>query len=170
MNSTEQQNAVIPRLTFGSSESSDSLEPSHSLEHISISHDNTALCGASTCGDESRIVADDSDPLSEASVHLCPDCADEWFELHEEVEREPTVQCQCMRREDSAFFECGTVTPATEARPMQHADREGLIPVCHDCYDWLDENTQSDIVGFEQAQSWAEMVENGKRESTPNSK
>jgi hypothetical protein len=158
MNPTGQQTPALPRLTLGST------------EHIVISPDDTALCGSDTCECETRLVADDADPLSESSLNLCPDCADEWYGIHDTIEREPTVQCECMRRHDSNFCECGSIVPAFDARPMKHADADGLIPVCRECYAWLESKTQSNLtMSFDDAQSWLEMVENSRPESAPNS-
>ena len=127
-------------------------------EHIQMSESNTAICGTDCTGDDARVVPDDRDPVGDASVHICPDCADDWDRIAGDVERGDTVQCRAVRLidGDARHFVCGDTVPATVARAMRNGDVR--VPVCPDCYEYLYEY-DSDVVvtPIEDSPAWTNV-------------
>jgi hypothetical protein len=128
-------------------------------EHICFSDSDTSLCEADCADKDTRYVPDDRDPVGDASVHLCADCADEWARIADETEREPTVTCACDRIEDGHVWKCGEVIPATVARALQHPDVDGgMMPVCPDCYDWVRSHPLNGVdTPIEDVAMWADI-------------
>ena len=125
-------------------------------EHIL--KDDETICSASTDSSDNRLLESDADPLSEASIHLCPDCADEWVDEETALNRAETVRCMCDRIEDGTAYRCGTVVTATEARALKHPDtEEAYVAVCPSCYEWLRNlPTTSVSLSYEDAKPFSE--------------
>jgi hypothetical protein len=131
-------------------------------EHIRFSDANTSFCEADCTNDDARCVPGDRDPVADASLHLCLECADEWARIVEDIEREPTVQCACDRIEDEHAWTCGRVVPVTVARALEHPAADGPAPVCPDCYEWVCNHPANEVsTPLEDAVAWADRREWG---------
>jgi len=128
-------------------------------EHIVTSDTEGSLCGAECHEADARVVPDDRDPVADASVHLCADCADEWARIADETEREPTVQCACDRIEVGHVWTCGEVVPESVARALRHPDADDeMMPVCPDCYDWVRSHPLNGVdTPIEDVATWASL-------------
>lgn len=127
-------------------------------EHIITSDEERALCGA-VCNDEdARVVPADRDPVADASLHLCLDCADEWARIKDDVEREPTVRCACDRADGESLWTCAEVVSVRVARALHHPAADGPAPVCPSCYEWLLNHPKTDVsTSVEDAPTWANL-------------
>lgn len=127
-------------------------------EHIRFYDNERALCGADCTGESARVVPDDRDPVADASLYLCAECARAWEARAGTVGREPTVLCTCDRVEDGTLWKCAEVVPANIARALKHPAADGLAPVCTDCYHWIREHPLNDVdTPVEEAQTWASL-------------
>ncbi|MFC7232969.1 hypothetical protein ACFQMM_23220 [Saliphagus sp. GCM10025308] len=96
--------------------------------------------------------------MADASLHLCPDCADGWARIADETEREPTVRCVCDRAGDGHLWKCAEVVPTTVARALKHPAADGLAPVCLSCYEWILNHPLNDMgTPVEDAPTWASL-------------
>lgn len=129
-------------------------------EHIILKESDTPLCDESVDSDaDRRTLSAEDDPLTDSSVHLCPDCADEWLDQEDTIIRAPTIQCLCDRIESNEVYQCSQTVDATEARALKHPQAETeFIPVCPDCYNWIKNRKVSSITQtYSDASSWAEI-------------
>jgi hypothetical protein len=123
-------------------------------EHIRLVETDEVLCGSEADAD-ARLVAAEDDPLSDASVHLCPECVDAWLALSDDIDRASTVRCVCDRAEDGSVYKCGDLVRATDARALTHPVADGPAPVCPSCYEWLRNHPQNPVeTPYEDAPSW----------------
>lgn len=128
-------------------------------EHILCSNRESALCGANCANADQRVIPHDTDPIADASTHLCHPCMREWLRIEDHIHREVTVRCRCDRIIDGRPIRCTTVVGASDARALSHPNADGNQPVCRDCYQWIQqfpENTVKDP--YEEAKPWTDEI------------
>lgn len=127
-------------------------------EHILV--DDEPLCGDVLDEADARVVEADRDPVADASLHLCPECRDEWARIEDDMDREPTVRCVADRADDGDLWKCAEVVPASRARALKHPRADEPLPVCPECYEWIRQNGANGVsTPFEDAPSWKSRLE-----------
>lgn len=104
-------------------------------EHILA--DERALCGTECEDADARVVHHERDPVTDGSLHLCHECANEWVRIEDDVTRALTVRCAVDRAEEGDIWTCCDVVSAEDARGLNHPDAEQPVPICPSCYEWL---------------------------------
>lgn len=126
-------------------------------EHIRFRHAEESLCGADCTDEDARTLSAETDPLADSSLHLCPECADEWLDVVDSIEREETVRCAVDRADEGTLYTCCDVVAAEDARRLDHPDSDEPVPVCPSCYEWLREYPSNGITTpYEDAASWGD--------------
>lgn len=113
--------------------------------HIIVGVEPQALCGASNFY-EAVVIPETTGPLELDKP--CSECAEEWKDIREYVNPEPTAQCT----------ECESIVCAGHARMVEPDIGEFAVEVCKKCYVRIKQSDKTSVeTPYEEAEPYKEV-------------